>query len=126
MKWKSNSIPSLSRYLDTELTAEVVEGEPSGRDHQLFATFTLPTEDYNNLTANKLNSLYLQPLVKAMAEKINAMGKVRTGSVPLPKDMVAFLCEKGKIPVTLVVVRKSSPDRHQFIISILVEPVNEA
>ena len=126
MEWTKTTIPSLSRYLDTVLTAEVVEGEPVTRDHQLFGTFTIPTEDLNSLPAVKLNVLYFQPLVKEMAEKINAMGRVKTAPLPTTPGLVSFLCTKGKIPVTLIAVRKNKPDRHQFIISILVEPVNEA
>ena len=126
MKWTTKTIPSLSRYLDTELTAEVVPGEPTTRDHQLYATFTFPTDEMEKLSPVVLNEKYFQPAVKAMAEKINAMGKVKTAPLPLPADMIAFNCTKGTIPVMLVVIRHMYPDRHQFIISILVEPVNEA
>ena len=126
MKWTTKTIPSLSRYLDTELTAEVVPGEPTTRDYQLYTTFSFPTDEMEKLSPVVLNEKYFQPAVKALAEKINSMGKVKTAPLPLPEGMVAFNCTKGKIPVTLIVVRHMYPDRHQFFISILVEPVNEA
>lgn len=125
MDWTTMTIPSLSRYLDTLLTAEVVPGPVSSRENQLYVTFTFPTDEMERITAKQLNEKYFQPSVAAMAEKINSMGKVKAAPISVPDNLVGVSCLKGKIPVTLLVLRHQHPDRHQFIISILVEPVNE-
>jgi len=120
-----DNIPSLSRLLDIHLEVDVVEGTPSTCEHMKSLTFSLPTDEYTKLSGGEMERLYFRPIMKAIGEAINKLGPVRTAAIPLPKDEVAFQCTNGRIPVLLRVVRRSNPDRHQFLIHALVEPVCE-
>jgi len=120
-----DNVPSLSRLLNIHLNVEVIEGVPSTHKHMKSLTFSLPTAEYTKLSGGEMERLYFRPAMKAIGEAINEMGPVRTAEIPLPKDEVAFQCTNGRIPVLLRVVRRSSPDRHQFLIHALVEPVCE-
>jgi hypothetical protein len=67
-------------------------------------------------------------MVKALAEKINTLGNVRVAAIPLsklPDTEAAYLCTKGRIPVLLRLVRRITPDRHQILIHVLVQPESE-
>lgn len=121
-------IPSLSRLLDVHLSVEVVEGEPNTIDYLQSITVSIPSEEIQKMTGDEIETLYLRPMVKALAEKINTLGNVRVAAIPLdrfPKNEIVFLCEKGAIPVTLRIVRREVPtDRHQILIHALVQPEN--
>jgi len=121
-------VPSLSRLLDVHLTVEVVEGRPTNIDHLQSVTVSFPSNDIAQMTGEEIETLYLRPMVKALAEKINKLGNVRTAAIPLDrfsKRELVFLCEKGRIPVTIRVVRRTNPDRHQILIHALVQPETE-
>ena len=122
-------VPSLSRLLDVHLTVEVVEGLPTNIDDLQTITVSIPTEEFVKMTADEVEYLYLRPMVKALADKINTLGNVRVAEIPLskiPKTQQAWLCTKGRIPVLLRVVRRTVPtDRHQILIHALVQPESE-
>lgn len=122
-------IPSLSRLLDVHLSVEVVEGKPTNIDHLQTITVSIPTEDFVQMTGDEVETLYLRPMIKSLAEKINTLGNVRVAEIPLskiPKTEQAWLCTKGRIPVMLRVVRRTIPtDRHQILIHALVQPESE-
>lgn len=122
------NIPSLSRLLDVHLSVEVLEGKPTNIDSLQTITVSIPTEEWAKMTGDEVETLYLRPMVKALAEKINTLGSVRTAEIPLskiPKTEQAWLCTKGSIPVLLRVVRRTIPtDRHQILIHALVQPEN--
>ena len=122
-------VPSLSRLLDVHLTVEVVEGLPTNIDDLQTITVSIPTEEFVKMTADEVEYLYLLPMVKALADKINTLGNVRVAEIPLskiPKTQQAWLCTKGRIPVLLRVVRRTVPtDRHQILIHALVQPESE-
>ena len=120
-------VPSLSRLLDVHLTVEVVEGTPTNIDNLQSVTVSFPSEDIAQMTGDEIETLYLRPMVEALAKKINTLGNVCCAEIPLsklPKSEVAFSCTNGKIPVLLRVVRRTKPDRHQFLIHALVQPEN--
>ncbi len=118
--------PSLSRLLDVNLTVEIVEGVPTNIDHLQTCTISIPAEDYEQLDGEAVEQLYLRPMVRALAEKINTLGNVRVAEMPLDrfKKEIAFSCTNGKIPVTLRIVRRSDPDRYQILIHALVQPTS--
>ena len=122
-------IPSLSRLLDVHLSVEVVPGEPDTIDNLQSVTVSIPSENIVKMTGDEIETLYLRPMVKALAEKINTLGNVRVGEIPLakiPKTEVAFSCTNGKIPVLLRIVRREVPtDRHQILIHALVQPEDD-
>lgn len=118
-------VPSLSRLLDTKLEVEVVPGSVTNLTNMLNITVSIPTEDFVILTGDEIENLYLRPMVKAIAKKLNTLGNVKAGSLPLPKKEIAFNCTNGKIPVLLRVVRRYNPDRHQILIHVLVQPEDE-
>lgn len=124
------NIFSLSRLLDVYLNIEVIEGKPTNLDNLLSITISVPTEEWRKMTGDEVETLYLRPMVKALAEKINALGNVKTAKIPLsrfPKTEQAWGCTKGKIPVLLRVVRRVSPyDRHQILIHALVQPESQS
>lgn len=118
-------VPSLSRLLDVSLTVDVVEGEVTNIDNLESITVTIPSADFVGITGDELEVLYLRPMVKALAEKINSLGDVRVAEIPLskiPDTEAAYLCTNGKIPVLLRLVRRVDPDRHQILIHALVQP----
>ena len=115
-------IPSLSRLLDTKLNVEVVEGEVTNIDSLLSLTISIATEDYFQLSGKEIENLYLRKMVDAIADKINCLGNVKTRAIPVPKNEVAWLCTKGRIPVLLRVVRRLNPDRYQILMHVLVQP----
>ena len=123
------SIPSLSRLLDVDLEVEVVEGKPTSMKDMQNVTVSIPTEDFMKMTGDEIEALYLRPMVKALAKRINTMGNVKAAEIPLdtlPEDEAAFLCTNGNIPVLLRIVRRTIPtDRHQILIHALVQPENE-
>jgi hypothetical protein len=131
MKFSSTplrQIPSLSRLLDVSLTVEVVPGEVTSLFDLQSITVSIPSEEFVQITGDELELLYLRPMVKAMAEKINLLGNVRVAAIPLsklPDTEAAYLCTKGRIPVLLRLVRRTSPDRHQILIHVLVQPESE-
>lgn len=131
MKFSENlrSIPSLSRLLDVYLSVEVVEGAPTNIDSLQTITVSIPTDEFVKMTGAEIEQLYLRPMVKALAEKINLLGNVRVAEIPLekiPKTEAAFACTKGRVPVLLRLVRRQIPnDRHQILIHALVQPENE-
>jgi hypothetical protein len=118
-------VPSLSRLLDTHLKVEVVPGPVTNTDNLFNVTVSIPTEDFGLLTGDEIENLYFRPMVRAIAEKINALGNVKASEIPLPEKEIAFNCNNGKIPVLLRVVRRTNPDRHQILIHVLVQPENE-
>ena len=118
-------VPSLSRLMDTHLKVDVVAGKVTNLDNLLSITVSVPTEDFVKLTGDEIENLYLRPMVKALAEKINILGSVKVGVIPTPKKEVAFNCNNGNVPILLRVVRRKKPDRHQILIHALVQPENE-
>lgn len=122
-------VPSLSRLLDVGLTVDVVEGKVDSIDYLQTVTVSIPSEEIVKMTGDEVETLYLRPMVKALAKKINTLGNVRVGTIPLsriPKHEIAFQCENGKIPVLLRIVRRPIPtDRHQILIHALVQPETE-
>lgn len=117
-------IPSLSRLLDVHLTAEVVEGKVDSLDDMLSVTVSIPTDEYHKLCGQDVELLYVRPMLKALAESINELGKVKVGVLPLPKGEAAFSCTKGKVPVMLRLVRRVTPDRYQLLMHTLVQKVD--
>ena len=118
-----NTIPSLSRLLDTKLLVEVVAGEVTSMDNMETITVSIPTDDYNQLASQDLEFGYLRPMIKALATKINRLGNVKAKALTLPKGEMAWLCTNGSIPVVLRIVRRKQPDRHQILIHALVQPI---
>ena len=122
-------VPSLSRLLDVGLEVDVVEGPVTNIDHLQTVTVSIPSEDFAKMTGDEVETLYLRPMVRGLAEKINTLGNVRVGEIPLerfPKSEIVFQCKNGKIPVLLRIVRRPVPtDRHQILIHALVQPENE-
>lgn len=120
-------IPSLSRLMDIHLEVEKVDGPVTSLDDMQSITISIPTEDIVKMTGDEVESLYLRPMVKALAEKINTMGNVRAAELPMPKDKaeIVFSCTNGRIPVMLRIVRRTNPDRHQFLMHALVQPENK-
>ena len=122
-------IPSLSRLMDVDLSVEVVEGRPTNIDHLQTVTVSIPTDTFVGMTGDEIETLYLRPMVRALAKKINSLGNVRCAEIPLdkiPKREQAWLCTNGRIPVLLRVVRREVPtDRHQILIHALVQPESE-
>jgi hypothetical protein len=131
MKFNQNAlreIPSLSRLLDVYLTADVVDGPVETIDNLETITVSIPSDDFVQITGDELETIYLRPMVKALAKKINKMGTVRATEIPLsklPDTEAAFLCTNGRIPVLLRIVRRVEPDRHQILIHALVQPESE-
>lgn len=131
MKFRDHlrEVASLSRLLDVNLSVEVVPGDVTNIDNLQTLTVSIPTEDYLKLTGEDVETLYLRPMIKALAAKINTLGNVRAAAIPLeriPKSEQAHLCTKGRIPVLLRVVRRQIPtDRHQILIHALVQPETE-
>lgn len=123
------SVPSLSRLLDVHLSVDVVDGKPTNIKHLQSVTVSVPTEDWGKMTGDEVETLYLRPMLKGLADKINTLGTVRTAEIPLdrlPKEEQAWLCTNGKIPVLLRIVRRIIPtDRHQILLHALVQPVDE-
>lgn len=120
-------VPSLSRLLDIVLEVDVVdvlEEAVTNLDNLLSLTVSIPTEDFVKMTGDEVENLYLRPMIKAIGKKINSLGDVKAGLLPIPENEIAFRCMKGKIPVLMRVVRRHNPDRHQILIHVLVEPVN--
>jgi hypothetical protein len=124
-----SEIPSLSEYLDKCVPdVEVVAGKVEGQEGHLFATFTLPSAEVAGMTGDELYLLYFKPLVDELAVKIQAMGRVCCRAIPLPgkgAKMVGFRCWKGRIPVNVYVMRRSEPDRHQYLIDLHVMKVED-
>ena len=118
-------IPSLSRLLDVHLTVDVVKGKVTSMDHMQSITVSIPTEEYRKLTGDEVETLYLRPMVKAIANAVNKLGDVKARTMPLIENETSFLCTNGKIPVLLRVVRRPNPDRHQILMHVLVQPEKE-
>lgn len=118
-------IPSLSRLLDTHLEVEVVPGPVTSTDDLINVTISIPTEDFIKMTGDEIETLYLRPMIKAAADKINTLGNIKVDTIPVPEKEVAFQCNNGRIPVLLRIVRRPNPDRHQILIHALVQPENE-
>jgi hypothetical protein len=108
--------------LDKDLEVKVVEGDLTTMNHMQSCTISIPTDDFRMLASDTFELLYLRPMVKALAEKINTLGDVKIGTLPIPKKEMAWQCTKGRIPVLLRIVRRPNPDRHQVLIHALVEP----
>lgn len=125
MTMEFRQVPSLARLLDTRLTVEVVDGEPTNYDDLLSVTISIPTSEFTKLTGDAVENLYLRRMIDALALKINGFGKVVTGEIPIPKGEMAWLCTNGKIPVLLRIVRREDPDRHQILIHALVQKVED-
>lgn len=120
------SIPSLSKYLDTKLTVEVVPGKVTNEDGHIFSNFSLPIDVVKKLAPEELFKGYLAPLLCEMAGRINKMGKVCTRAIPLPGEgtkVIGFRCWQGRIPVNLYILRRPDPDRQQMIIDLHVQKV---
>jgi hypothetical protein len=117
-------VPSLSRLMDKHLNHEVVPGKMTTFDYMQSITVSIPTENYEKLLGDEVETLYLRPMVKALGEKINSFGPVRAAELPIPKGEVAWNCTNGRIPVLLRIVRRVNPDRYQILLHALVEPVN--
>lgn len=115
-------VPSLSRLLDTLLEVEVVPGDVTSWENLLHVTVSIPTDDFIKLTGDEVETLYLRPLLKGLATRINQMGNVKAGDLVMPKKEIAFKCTKGRIPVVLRVIRRCEPDRHQLLMHVLVQP----
>jgi hypothetical protein len=100
---------------------------PTNIDQLQSVTVSIPTDEFKSLTGDAVESLYLRPMVKALAKKINTLGNVCTAAIPLPdtKYEMAWLCDKGRIPVLIRIVRRVQPDRHQILIHALVQSVVE-
>ena len=120
-------IPSLSTELDKHLKCEVVPGVVDTMDNRYYVTFSIHSEEYGKMTADELWLLYFKPIVKALADKINALGHpVCTRALNLPGEgepVAGFRCWKGRVPVNVYVMRRRDPDRHQFIVDVIVKPV---
>lgn len=118
-------VPSLSRLLDIHLEAEVVDKPPTNIKQLQTVTVSIPTDEYKKMTGDEIETLYLRPMVKALAEKINTFGSVRAAPIPIkkfPKTEQVWLCTNGRIPVTLRIVRREIPtDRHQILIHALIQ-----
>lgn len=115
-------VPSLSRLLDTLLEVEVVPGDVTSWKDLLHVTVSIPTDDFIKLTGDEVETLYLRPMLKGLATRINQMGNVKAGDLAMPKKEIAFKCTKGRIPVVLRVIRRCEPDRHQLLMHVLVQP----
>jgi hypothetical protein len=122
---KFREVPSLSRLLDKDLEVNVVEGDLTTIDHMQSCTISIPTDDFRMIAPDTFELLYLRPMVKALAEKINTLGDVKIGTLPIPKKEMAWQCTNGRIPVLLRIVRRPNPDRHQVLLHALVEPMEK-
>ena len=124
-----SELPSLSEHLDTLIPdVKVVAGKVKGQDGHLYASFTLPSDEVSQMTGEELWLLYLKPLVAEISERIKEMGTVCCRAIPLPtkkSKVVGFRCWKGRIPVNVYVLRRSDPDRHQYLIDLHVMKVED-
>jgi len=124
-----SEIPSLSEYLDTLIPdVEVVAGKVEGQDGHLYASFSLPSEEVAGMTATELWLLYLKKLVAELANRIKPMERVCCRAIPLPgadSNVIGFRCWTGRIPVNIYVMRRSEPDRHQYIIDLHIMKVED-
>jgi hypothetical protein len=111
----------MDRYLDYK----VRPGKLTTFDHMQSVTVSIPADDYEKLLGDEIETLYLRPMVKALGIKINSFGPVRAAELPIPEGEMAWSCTKGRIPVLLRIVRRTSPDRYQILIHALVEPTRD-
>lgn len=121
-----SEMPSLSSYLDTKLTVEVVPGKVTTQDHHLFANFSMASEEVRNMPPGDLFMDYFKPLLDELAKKINVLGTVCTKALSLPdkeSKVIGVRCWKGRVPVNLYIARRPDPDRHQFLIDLHVQKV---
>jgi hypothetical protein len=119
-----HEVPSLSRLLDVHLEVDVDYDTPlTSMDDMKSITVSIPTGDYMMLSGADVEKMYLRPMVEALAKEINILGTVTTRELPEPEGICAVTCTNGKIPVTLTIVRRENPDRHQLTLFALVQPV---
>jgi hypothetical protein len=115
----------MSRYLDKNLTVNVVPGEVEGDAGHLITMWNIPDTEYANTPPRDLWYFFITKYLYALAHAVNKLGDVRTKSLPLPPknaSVVGFLSSDGKIPVRLLIGRRPAegdlPARHLFVLDL--------
>ena len=122
-------LPSMSRYLDTQLTVNAVHGEVDSEIGHLFTMWSIPDTEYANTPPKDLWDFYIKQHLNALAEFINNGGDFTTKAVALPpkhSGVLSFVSPDGKVPVRLTVSRRIEdelgPDRHVFTLDLYAQP----
>ncbi|MHC4302550.1 MAG: hypothetical protein ACYS7Y_35265 [Planctomycetota bacterium] len=121
-------IPSLAAVLDTVLAdIEIVPGKVTELEGRFFANFSILSGELAKLTADEVFLTYLKPAIEEIGQRIVEYADgapLRTRALPLPGEgekVVGFRCYKGRVPVNVYIMRRPTPDRHQFIIDTIVQ-----
>ena len=123
--FRMSEVPSLAPIVTEaidEAGISIVSGKVTDMHGQIFANFTLPSDEVAAMTASGLFLDFLKPATEEVARKIIKYADghdLCVAAAPLPptgSPVVGFRCLSGKIPVNIYIVRWDNPDRHQFII----------
>ena len=130
MKFKPTEIPSLAPLIDKKLEEagiEVVPGKITDQSGRFFGNFSIPSDEFANMTSDEIFLLYLKPLTEKIGDRIVEYAgdwPIATKAHKLPgkkEKAIGFRCFKGRIPVNVYVVRRPNPDRHQIIVETHVQ-----
>jgi hypothetical protein len=122
--------PIVTKAID-EAGVSIVPGKVTDMHGQIFANFSLPSDELAAMTASDLFLDFLKPATEEIAQKIIKYADgddLCVAAAPLPptgNPVIGFRCLGGKIPVNIYIARRDNPDRHQFIIEARVTRVEK-
>lgn len=132
--FRMSEVPSLAPIVTKAIVAadiSIVPGQVTDMHGQIFANFTLPSDELAAMTAADLFLDFLKPATEEVAKKIIEYADdcdLCVAAAPLPpagNPIIGFRCLGGTIPVNIYIARRDSPDRHQFIIETRVTRVEK-
>jgi hypothetical protein len=132
--FRLSEIPSLAPIVTKaidEAGVSIVLGKVTDMHGQIFANFSLPSDEVAKMTASDLFLDFLKPATEEVSRKIIEYADgcdLCVAAAPLPpagNPVVGFRCLSGKIPVSIYIARRDAPDRHQFIIEARVTRVEK-
>jgi hypothetical protein len=109
----------------------IVPGKVTDMHGQIFANFTLPSDDLAAMTASDLFLDFLKPATEEVARRIIKYAgdcDLCVAAAPLPpagNPVIGFRCVGSTVPVNIYVARRDAPNRHQFIIEVRVTRVEK-
>jgi hypothetical protein len=129
-----SEIPSLAPIITkaiSEAGIAIVPGKVTDMHGQIFANFSLPSDDLVAMTASDLFLDFLKPATEEVAQNIIKYADgcdLCVAAAPLPPSghpLIGFRCLRGTVPVNIYIARRDNPDRHQFIIETRVTRVEK-
>jgi hypothetical protein len=132
--FRLSEVPSLSPIIAmaiAEAEISIVPGKVTDMHGQIFANFSLPSDELAVMTASDLFLDFLKPATEEVARKVIEYADgcdLCVAAAPLPpagNPVIGFRCVGSTVPVNIYVARRDAPDRHQFIIEARVTRVEK-